>query len=391
MTASKATNARRNAAPRLYLLVFILAAVSLLVVALGQTERVAPSQTAALQLVQDLPRASASTTLSLRHECDPYITDKTKCKLVRIGSSFAGNRELIRSYLDEFIQVYASRPERDNFCGVRFNHAMAIYVTIKELKPAVIIESGVNSGVSTWFMRQASGNSTKIISIDPEDKPICSQPVRWLDEVNQERYLGKEKFVDFTEIDWDAKIANGELQPNTTLVYIDDHLPFFPRVATFLKYGFTHVILEDNYKLGSGATRGDKWATPKQMFMGGWKSKTNADDAAWLLQHLDSYHEFPPLLPISLVPTQRLHRKQGGFLYHDDDPAQLEKSLIDPATEPQFVKDLAQTLGIDPKYNDSFSYSDLFHYNHIAYMKFQKLSPYLRAYVQTKPEGNTKK
>ena len=30
------------------------------------------------------------------------------------------------------------------------------------------------------------------------------------------------------------------------------------RFSTILKFGFRHVMLEDNYKLGEGATPGDK-------------------------------------------------------------------------------------------------------------------------------------
>lgn len=86
--------------------------------------------------------------------------------------------------------------------------------------------------------------------------------MRWLDDVNQDRYLGKDDFKDFTEIDWNKKIKQRKVTPKDVLVYVDDHDPFFPRVSTFLKYGFKLVILEDNYKLGEGATSGDKWATP---------------------------------------------------------------------------------------------------------------------------------
>ena len=80
------------------------------------------------------------------------------------------------------------------------------------------------------------------------------------------------------------------------MVYFDDHLAFFSRVATLLKYGFRHVILEDNYKVGHGATQGDKWATPKQLFNGGVGSKqsqSSEEDALWLLDNLITYTEFP--------------------------------------------------------------------------------------------------
>jgi len=103
------------------------------------------------------------------------------------------------------------------------------------------------------------GQTQVIVSLDPEAKPICGQPVRWLDTVKQDRYLGPEAFVDLTKMDWGAKMREHGVRPDEVLVYIDDHLPFFPRVATFLRHGFAHVMLEDNYALGEGATPGDKW------------------------------------------------------------------------------------------------------------------------------------
>ena len=60
--------------------------------------------------------------------------------------------------------------------------------------------------MSSWFVRRAS-NDTILVSIDPEPKPICGQPVRRLDSVGvQDRCLGPETFVDFMKIDWNAKM-----------------------------------------------------------------------------------------------------------------------------------------------------------------------------------------
>ena len=82
------------------------------------------------------------------------------------------------------------------------------------------------------------------------------------------------------------------------MVYFDDHLAFFSRVATLLKYGFRHVILEDNYKVGHGATQGDKWATPKQFFNGGAGGRNSKQqslevDALWHLIILLHMPNFP--------------------------------------------------------------------------------------------------
>ena len=61
-----------------------------------------------------------------------------------------------------------------------------------------------------------------------------------------------ENFVDLMELDWKGMIERGEIDPDKTMVFIDDHLHAFRRIAGVLKHGVRHVIVEDNYKLGEG-------------------------------------------------------------------------------------------------------------------------------------------
>jgi trans-aconitate methyltransferase len=174
-------------------------------------------------------------------------------------------------------------------CGIRINHAYALYIAIKHLQPTTILESGVNAGQSTYFMRKAAPDA-KIFAIDPLDEPICGQEKRWVDEKNAMYYTGA-NFQDIGAIDWGAYIKKGEIDPKKTLVFLDDHLEVFDRLPALMKNGFRHVVLEDNYKAREGATPKDKagW-TPKQMF-----HRTD-DDADFLWNNLVSYAEFPPLV-----------------------------------------------------------------------------------------------
>ncbi len=87
--------------------------------------------------------------------------EKLGCPLVVKGSNF--------------LPFLRNRPDKVNLCGIRFNHALALFATIKHLKPTAIIESGVNAGLSTYIMRGAAGPNTKIFAIDPLEKPICEQ------------------------------------------------------------------------------------------------------------------------------------------------------------------------------------------------------------------------
>lgn len=144
-------------------------------------------------------------------------------KLVRIGTGgpVDNARGFLLDNLEEFLQVYKDRPDKTNTCGIRINHSLAIYTITKRLQPTTIVESGVNSGQSTYFFRKAAPNAN-IISIDPLDKPICGQPVRWIDDTNNE-YLTGSNFVDFDEVNWGERIQSGAIKPASTLVFVDDH------------------------------------------------------------------------------------------------------------------------------------------------------------------------
>jgi len=170
--------------------------------------------------------------------------------------------------LEEFLKVYEGRPDKTNLCGMRINHSYSLFLAIRSIKPTAIIESGVNAGHSTYIMRAAAGPDTKIYPIDPLDQPICKQNTRWIDTMtnNTEYYTGQ-NFKDLPDIDWTSKIKSGEVDPERTLVLLDDHLDPSTRYPTLLKYGFRHILFEDNYKKGKGATSGDKagWL-PKQLF-----------------------------------------------------------------------------------------------------------------------------
>jgi hypothetical protein len=157
--------------------------------------------------------------------------------------------------LHEFLSLYENRPDKVNLCGIRINHALALFATIKHLKPSAIIESGVNAGVSTYIMRGAAGPNVKIFSIDPLENPICGQSSRWIDKNSNTEYFTGTKFKDFSEIDWNIIMKDNVIDPKNVLVYFDDHLNIFDRFPALMKNSFRHVLLEDNYKVGEGKTR----------------------------------------------------------------------------------------------------------------------------------------
>lgn len=185
--------------------------------------------------------------------------EKLGCPLVVKGNNFLPFLKSIfevknLAMLEEFLSLYENRPDKVNLCGIRINHALALFATIKHLKPTAIIESGVNAGLSTYIMRGAAGPNTKIFAIDPLEMPICEQKSRWIDSNSNTEYFTGDKFKDFTDIDWNTLISDKNIDPSQVLVYFDDHLNVYNRFPTLMKNGFRHVLLEDNYRAGEGTT-----------------------------------------------------------------------------------------------------------------------------------------
>jgi hypothetical protein len=319
---------------------------------------------------------NATTTTASSSDWPGIPKEEVGQALVQKGTNFVSDsRTLFLTYLDEFLDIYEKRPDKINLCGIRINHAYALFIAIKFLQPTSIIESGVNAGQSTYIMRAAAASpDTKIYAIDPLEQPICGQKERWIDTINAEYFTGK-NFQDFGAIDWQKKINDGEIDPNKTLVFLDDHLKVYDRFPTFMKFGFRHVLLEDNYKANEGATNYDKagW-TPKQMFA------RIDNDSKFLFQILESYAEFPPLVPpITAKEWKGIRKPAGGFMAPND----TNTDIVEPILRPDIHKNdhelylkIAKRLGIDPSLRDNESYMQMMNYNQFAYFEVAS-SPYL--------------
>lgn len=298
--------------------------------------------------------------------------EKLGYPLIKIGENFvAKSREILLANLNDFLEVYANRPDKVNMCGIRINHAYALFITVKYLQPSAIIESGVNAGQSTYFMRAASPDA-KIYAIDPLVEPICGQKKRWMDTKNSEYFTG-DTFQDLGSIDWDAKIKSKEMDPERTLVFLDDHLSVFDRWLVLMKHGFRHVVLEDNYKVKEGSSRFDKagW-TPKQMMARVDK------DSEFMFNSLISYAEFPPLVaPILSKLSTRARKKAGGFMHHTDTNLDIVEPILRPENDEEDKKlyeMITEKLQIDPEIKGDDSYMQLMNYNQFSYFEIQPMS-----------------
>jgi hypothetical protein len=160
------------------------------------------------------------------------------------------NTDNFKNYLEEYLELYKSKPINDNTGGMKSPHMFNMFCLLKELKPKLIIESGVWKGQGTWLFEKAS----------PDSDIICF-------DVYMKRLLYKSDNAiyvenDFTTIDWDAFFSNNtEYTPENTLLFLDDHVDFIHRLQ-FLSGSpyFSKVIFEDNYP----PTQGD-CVSPKKL------------------------------------------------------------------------------------------------------------------------------
>ena len=284
-----------------------------------------------------------------------------------------------KTLLDEFIDIYSVRPDKVNMCGIRINHALALFVTLRQIKPTLVVESGVNAGVSTYFIRAAMPDA-KIYALDPEVKPICDQKERWIDPSNKTTYFVGKSFIDVADHDWREMTDNGQMDPSSTLIFVDDHLHAIERIPALIKAGIRHIMIEDNYKMGEGATKWDKLGTPKQAFKLS-ASKVRRADAEWLFNNLVVYSEFPPLVPAIMAKEYLGARKiAGGFMVAADKNLDIVGPILRPDLDPndmKIFKDMATTLNITHTMVDKRSYLQFMNYNQITYMELLPMPKHL--------------
>ena len=129
-----------------------------------------------------------------------------------------------KNYLEEFHQLYGRRPIENNEGGMKSPHLFATYCLLKTLNPTFIVESGVWKGQGTWLIRQALPNA-HIASFDVDFSNLVYQ-----DE--------KTKYIqaDIKNVNWESFFKeHPPLNPETSLLFLDDHQNFIDRLILFKK------------------------------------------------------------------------------------------------------------------------------------------------------------
>lgn len=213
-------------------------------------------------------------------------------------------RQAMCEALEEFAEIYAKRPIKNNAGGMLSPHLFATWFAMRALEPDVIIESGIRYGQGTWFLEQACPKA-KIYSIDINlaRRKYYSPSAAYLDR-------------DFALIDWT------ELPLDRTILFFDDHQNAYERLKTAAWFGFKRMFFEDNYP----PKRGDCYSLKKALMHAGFSRESpvtgvaleaavdpedaprnhlerplerqiapNYTDAKYLERNLHVYYEFPPV------------------------------------------------------------------------------------------------
>jgi hypothetical protein len=222
---------------------------------------------------------------------------------------FVFDRVAALAAVQEFAEVYESRPLRTNAGGMGFNHSFAAWFMLRALRPNIVVESGVWRGHSTWIIESAAPQAT-VYCFDP-------RPDRRLYSSQRARYV----VDDFSRFDW-SQVDTGQ-----AVLFCDDHQNSYERLKAGAWFGFRHYIFEDNFPTeegdcysvrqilaGSGhphVQMSRKYAgRPKQVLkrlliepllarIGAQQALVvppNTADAANLRRRLSRHEEFPPVV-----------------------------------------------------------------------------------------------
>ena len=156
-------------------------------------------------------------------ELAQYADSFFSIRFFDLDSNF-NSKVLIR----DFFEVYQGRTLTDNTHGSGFHNAFWIYLFARALNPALIVESGVWKGHTTWLLSQACPKAD-LYGFDRSLKHL---------EYNQ---LNAKLF----EHDWQT-FKFPDFDPDRSLIFFDCHVNHAQRLIEAKSKGFKHILFDDN-------------------------------------------------------------------------------------------------------------------------------------------------
>ena len=272
-------------------------------------------------------------------------------------------RSFLLDQLAPFAAVYAQRPGGSNRGGGGFFHYFALWSMIKFLQPVHVIESGCFKGIGSWFLRQAAGDGVNMTFISPQ------RPTLYVDRHVGTRHFFGEQFRDFSDFPWELMLSP-EIR-GKTLIFFDDHQSGLRRSLEAARFGFSHVVFDDNYIPGAGDNFALKsFNSPRSQTIMKWSDNFDRPTSkSW-------YSNRQPLNASDMVHLRRIYEATVTLYYEFppvwDGPNRFHFSSLNwgrNTKKPLLEATAASTLAA--KYHLSMD-SEASRYTHIAYAMLKR-------------------
>lgn len=99
------------------------------------------------------------------------------------------DRTALKALIPEFVSIYKTKPFKSNLCGCAVNHCFSNFAVARLAQISLIVENGVNGGMSGYLFRAAKPNS-EIWHVDPLTYPTCDPEAR-----TRWKYPGPSKYL----------------------------------------------------------------------------------------------------------------------------------------------------------------------------------------------------
>jgi hypothetical protein len=161
---------------------------------------------------------------------DPKSAARLRARVTETVAEFWHDHEAARvaDAVDAFFALYPDRPVADNSGGSGFNDSLWLFTAARLLAPALIVESGVYKGQSSWLLRQAvPGAALHCVDLDLSQR-------RWRDDG-----------IAYHEGDW-SELTLEAPAGRPALCFFDDHVSQARRIREAHARGFRTLLFGDD-------------------------------------------------------------------------------------------------------------------------------------------------
>ena len=145
--------------------------------------------------------------------------------------------------MDFFLENIYNNTFLNNKGGMCSCDMFTLYISLKNLKPKVVIESGVWNGLSTKLIRKVLGDDVIIICLDPREIPSNG----FIDKNKNTIYYTGKKFIDFKDLNLN------NYNKDEILCFFDDHQNAIVRLLQCKSKKIKHIFYNDNYPPNCGS------------------------------------------------------------------------------------------------------------------------------------------